>query len=407
MNLLQHLYKIFSYVFIGFIVVLITLTFGMPDFVSSSAGSGRYLAAEIGDEVLTKLELSRVKENFIRQRYEGKNLPDGFKKSIEEQLFNQLIQNKVNLILLKNIGLYPISRSKKRIMVDYLKENFPSYFTKVSHDFKKFEVEVLRRNQIGYSEFESDVVDGYASQYVLNLLEAVQSFSNPEKILLWDAKQIQISYQVSIMDQASKNKILKRKSLITEMEIQKKFKSDYLSRDKHAKLTQIKRQAIKDSLYREKKKKLEQDLLQEIRESLKKKSLRGVASHYGLRVYSINKVSLSEKLDDQKPAGAPSMAPLEKSSNFRDILTFGKINQTRVISEGGKFYLITVTRKLVPNKKNRENALQKVDALKQFLNQNAKGLSEHSDKISERYKTTITETITEIEKRKIKIKRFI
>ena len=379
----------------------------MPDFVSSSADSDRYLAAKIGDEIITKLEVNRVKENFIRQRYEGKNLPDNFKKSIEEQLFNQLIQNKINLILLKDIGLYPISRSKNRIMMNYLKENFSTYFTEASQDFEKFDKEVLRRNRLSYSELKSDVVDGYASQYALNLLEAVQSFSDPEKVLLWDAKQIQISYQISIMNRSTKKKILKRRSFITEVEIQKKFKNDYLSKDQHAKLTQIKRQAIKDSLYREKEKKLEQDLLQEIEKSLKQESLRKIASRYRLKVYSINKVSLSEKIDDQKPVGAPSMAVLETLSSFRDMLTFGKINQARVISEGKKIFLITVTKKFVPNKKNRKNALHKVEALKQFLDRNTKDLSEHSEKISGWYKTTLTEIITEIEKKKIKIKRFI
>ncbi len=378
----------------------------MPDFISSSSDSDRYLAAKIGDEILTRTQLSRAKENFIQQRFKGQSLPEHFKKQIEGQVFDQLIKNKVNLILMKKIGLYPIHRSKKYIMVKYLKEKFSSYFTETTQNFNKFNQEILLRNRISYSDLESQVVDAYASQDGLDLLDSIQYFSKPEVILFWDAEQIKISYEISVIQGKEKVKILKQRASISEANIQEKFKKDYLSKDKKAKLTSTKRQAIKNSLYKEKEKKLEQNLIEEIQKSLKNNSLRQVASQYNSKVQLIRNVNLASKLNDKKLSGLPSLTTLDESKAFRSFLASSKINKGTIIAEKNNLYLVSIINIISPKKDIGHKALQELKVFKKFLEKHKKKISDDNDKILKRYKT-ITETITELEKKRITIKRFL
>ena len=407
MKLMQNLYKVFSYLFISFIVILITLTFGMPDFISSSANPNRYLAARVGDEILTKRQLSQTRENYMRQRFKGQELPENFRKQVEDQVFDQLIQNKVRLILMKDIAFYPINRSKNQIMVNYLRENFPSYFKKTTQEFDKFDEEVLRRNQVSYSELETDVVDGYALEYGNDLFDAIQSFSDPEKFLIWDSDQIQISYQVAVLSKEEKNKILKSRVVIPEKEIQKKFKDDYLSKDKKAQLTKVKREAIQKALYKKREKEAESELLKEMKSTLKQKSIRQAASQYGIRVYNIRNVSLSSELNEKKESGAPSLDGLGRSKAFREFLTFSKENEANVIVEKSAIYFVNIAKKKVPADRQTNEALKKRELMKTLLKDHEEEFSEHTDRVSERYKAEITEMITEIQKKKVKIKRFI
>ena len=405
MKLMQNLYKVFSYLFISFIVILITLTFGMPDFISSSANPDRYLAARVGDEIITRRQLSQTRENYMRQRFKGQDLPENFRKQVEDQVFDHLIQNKVRLILMKDIAFYPIHRSKNRVMANYLMENFPSYFKKTTQEFDKFEQEVLRRNQVSYSELETDVVDGYAIQYGNDLFDAIQSFSDPEKILIWDSHQIQISYQVGVLSKEEKKKILKSRVVIPEKDIQKKFKDDYLSKDKKAQLTKVKREAIQNSLYKKREKEAESELLKEMKSILKKKSIRHAASRYGVQVHNVRDVNLSSELNEKKEDAAPSFDDLGRSKAFREFLTFSKENEANVIVEKGAIYFINILKKKVPTNRQTNGALKKRELMKTLLKDHEEEFSGHADSVSERYKAEVTEMINEIQKQRVNIKR--
>ena len=386
----------------------------MPDFISTAGEPDRYLAAKVGDEILTKSQVSRIQANYIRQYFQGENLSPEMRKQFENQIFNQLIQNKVRLLMMKEIHFFPIDRSKRRIMANYLKENFSSYFSDVSQNYEKFNNEILKRNQINYSDLEANVVDDYTSQHGQEFLRDIRLVSSPEKILRWFVSQTKISYEIAVLDQPATDALLKQRIIITQADVQKKFKKDYLSKDPKAKLTAIKREAIQNSLFNERKKKAGKELTKELENFASKNPLRSVTSKYRLKLYSILNVPLSESIDSKKPTGTPSLSNLDKSKKFQEFLAFSKEGESKVlnIKEQDTIYLIRITKKTRPYVKQKplnslNDILKQKDSMQEFLEQKKEELSDIKKNTSEKYNSKVLNISIELKKSQIKIKRFL
>ena len=412
MKILETTYKVFSYIFIGFIVILITLTFGMPDFISTAGDSNRYLAARIGDEILTRSQVSRTQANYIRQYFQGQNLSPEMRKQFENQIFDQLIQNKVRLLMMKDVHFFPIDRSKRHIMVNYLKENFSSYFSEVSQYPEKFKNEILKRNQITYDDLETNVIDDYASQHGQDLLKNIKLVSSPEKILRWLASKTKISYEIAVFDKPVKDSLIKQRIIISQADIQKKFEKDYLSKDPKVKLTQIKRQAIRNSLFKEKEKQVDKELTQEVETFASKNSLRQTIAKYRLKLHLIPEVSLTESMNSKKPSKAPPLNNLENSKKFQEFLAFSKERETKVIKIKNVIYLIRIAKKTQINVKQKSlnylrDILKKEDTIKTFLNKEKEEISSIEEDTAQKYNSSVLEASIDLKKSQIEIKRFL
>ena len=408
MNFFQRFYKVVSYLFIGFIVILITLTFGMPDFISSASDSDRYVAVKIGDEMLTRSQVARTQDNYIRQYFQGRDISPEIRKTLKDQILEQLIQNKVRLLLMKEIDLFPIARSRKRVMADYLKENFSTYFTDTYQDYEKFKQEILQRNRLSYSDLETNVVNEHITRYGHDLLSSVKLVSSPEKILRWAASETKLSYEVAVFDKATKDRVLKKRASVTQADIQKKFEKNYLAKDPNAKLTKIKKEAIRNSLVKEKEKSLNSELEQEMKNLASKNTVSRLASRYRIKFYRIQNVSLTESLDSKKPAGAPSLRDLENSKKFQEMLTFAKLNQTNIIFEKDNFFLVSITKKDQPKaSKDYLEALQKKDATKLLADKQEKKLSSIEKETLGEYSSKMLDASVKLKKSDIVIKRFL
>ena len=405
MSFFKHLYKIVSYIFIGFIVILITITFGMPDFISTSVGSDEYIAVQIDDEILTKAEVSRTRNRYFREKFPGADLPKGFREHVENQVLDQMIENKIFIMLLQDIGLYPIERSKSYIMSRYLKENFSTYFSDSIYEPEKFKKEVLRPNRISYSDLEEDVINSSSSQDIHSLFDSINLENSLEKILFWEMTQGKLSYQIAVLNNEKKKKILESRVAVTEKEIQDSFQKETVSKDSQAKLTSTKRNTIRTKLLGEKTKKIEQQWLDSLKDLVKKGSLKAAAAKYGLKIYKLLNVALSDKLDGKKPTGAPYLGDLDKARSFHEFIVSSDLNEPNVIIEKKNIYLVNIINRRKTSHIDYNKVFKEEKEFIKFIEKNKKDLTSEENDLSTKNHSTMLKGITDLQKKNSRIKR--
>ncbi len=406
MKLFTAIYKGFSYIFLSFIVALIIITFGMPDFITTSATSDRYIAARVGEEVVTRLEIDRATNNYIREYQDGKITPE-FRERIKDSVFEQLIDREILLTLLKEVALFPIDRSRDKIMAYYLKKNFSSYFSSSSHDFEKFNKEVLQANRISLNDLEKDVIDAYALNKSNDLLDSLWLSSNLEKLELWRIQNTKVSYYVAVLQESKVEQILKKNLKITEKEIQQKFKKDYVSKDPKATLTRIKIDAIKNEIFNQKKGKLKADWHKKLKQASKKKSIQEIASSYGIKSYYIQDVPLNKSLESYKPKGTPPLHTLQNSKKFRDEIFQSNPGEVRIIQENKDIYLITWVAKESAKIPSIKELIKNKDMFQKELEKRHFSISSLENELKKGNESSLRKSMTELEKEKTSIKRFM
>ena len=386
---------------------LITITFGMPDFITTSAGSDNYIAVQIDDEILTKRQVAETRSRFFRENYQGKELPQGFRDHLENQIVDQMIEREIFLMMLRDMGLYPIGRSKNHIMFPFLKENFSNYFSDTLADIEKFKKEFLQPNRISYQNFEEDVVSSSAHRDIYSLLESINFEDNPERILFWEMEQNKLSYQIGVIDKAKKEKILRSEIVVTEKEIQEGFQKDYVSKDPNAKLTPVKRQALQTKLSEQKMKEFEKQWLNDLKKLIKAKSLYAAGKKHNVKIFTLPDVSLTDKFDQKKPSGVPYLGDLEKSDSFHAFIVSSGLNEPNVIIEKDNIFLVNIIEREIGFNSDHDKIFTQEDAFLQFIEKNKEDQKSSKNKVSKSKHTDLLKGIIDYQKKNVRIKRNI
>ncbi|RME93230.1 MAG: hypothetical protein D6767_01445 [Candidatus Hydrogenedentota bacterium] len=305
-----------SYIFMGFLVILITISFGMPNFISTSATADRFISAYVGDQVITRRELVRVKNNYIRNRFGGQNLPEMQQKFLESSILEQLIFNRIMLIFAREYGFYPGAKARKRIVAKFLKKNHADYLVGSKFDFERFQREFLQPNQLTLSEYESILAQEKTLTRLDSTLRSEAPVSDYQILAELQKKETVYSVMVLAITPQKKNELLEKKVRVTPAEIYDRFKKDYLSKDKKAKLNKTKREAIEALLKNEKRPKVEKEWMDSLNQFAQAGNIASLQFAAGTQFVTIQDINLSESLNSKKPPTAPDLSSLESDDSF-------------------------------------------------------------------------------------------
>lgn len=338
----QKLYKIASYIFIGFVTLLIILMFGMPDFIGTSAGIDRGNAAKVGDHVITRSDVAKERENLARQYG---NLPQQYLKMLENQALQRIIDRKVLQIAALQSGLAPKQKATDAIVADYIKTQFPQYMTDKGYDIDAFEKEQLGRG-VTFSQIQRDVAEQKTLEYMITLLQNVAQLSYHEARDQWQMQNVKLSYELAVIDATKKNEILRNQAPVQESEIQQIFQEEYKKNNPEAQLNDLTRQAILSKLVEKNRAAYEKTFLDNLKSILQEKGIKAAAARYNVKTFSLKDISIAQSLDSQRPAGVASLKALEEAAAFRKNIFKSAINRPLMpINTASGIYLVAVTKR--------------------------------------------------------------
>ena len=313
MKLGEKVYRAITYGFIVFIVALIVLTFGMPSFMGDSAKADRFLAAKVGDEVVTRKEVQNLKTNMLKMpQFQGFASHEDF---LDRYALDYLISEKLQIKMQKDSGLYPLSDAKDVIVNRFLVKNFKEFQINNGIDYPRFRKEFMEPRRITDNDIISQVFrdSAYKNRQLFDKLESVSGYELADLNLL---KNTKISYEILVFTPDEKKKVLKNLIGITEKDIVDKFNKDYLSKDKKETLTDLKREAITQSLINEKRAKVESEWMGAIKNEAKALSLSQLSKKYGGIYVSLNNISLTDSISQSAKNNKANLQILENSPEF-------------------------------------------------------------------------------------------
>lgn len=344
----EKLFKWVSYGFMLFIVALIVLTFGMPEFIGSAADSEKHLAAKVGKEVITKKEVQNMKNYMLKMpQFQGFASQESF---LEKYALDYLISEKLQVILQKESGIYPLNDAKNSIIAQYLKDNFKEFQTNEGFDFERFDKDFLKPRRINFSAIEDQALRSrvYEFKQLLDTFEPVSPYQIED---FYTLKNTVISYEILAFSADQKKVILKNRIGITEADIQEKFKKDYLSKNKNDKLTDLKREAITQTIINDKKAKYEKDWVESLKNDIGNMNLSGIAQKHGGSYLNIPDVAISDSISQKNPNKKINLGVLENSPELQGSIktaNIGKIQGPWTLEEN--LFLVNIKSILKPEK---------------------------------------------------------
>ena len=380
MKLGEKIFKAVSYGFIVFIVGIIVLTFGMPEFMDKAGDSDKFLAAKVGSELITRKEVQNMKMNMLR-------LPQFQNFASQEEFLNRyaldyLISEKLAVISQKNNGIYPLSDAKSSLVARYLKKNFKEFQTNEGFDFTRFEKEFMKPRRIIFSDIESQVVreSVYNNRQLIEKLETVSNYEQEDSNLLKNSK---ISYEILVITPDQKKNILKNMIGITEKDIVAKFTKDYLSKDKKDTLTDLKREAITQSLITEKRAKVEKEWLTNLKKEAQSSTIDQLSKKYGGIYLFLKNIGLTESLHQAAKNEKANLNLLEESSDF--INGLAQLKTDKILGPWNiedHMYLVSLGNITKPN--NNLLAIHSTESASEIKNKNKSAADKLMDDILRR-----------------------
>lgn len=327
--------------FITIIVAIIVISFGMPDFIGSSASVDKFNVARVGDHLITKRDVSKELE-FMARRMGQETIPREYLKFMESQAIDSAISRKVFYLMSKETGFFPRSGSEAKVLADYYRKSFPDDFKNGRIDFVAIDKKL--RGQISRAELNLLALNDHSIAKAQEILNGISFSSEADLAAHLRLEKTTLSYRIALLDSGQKDKEVRKRIIVTEKEILEKFKKDYLSKDPKDLLTKIKRDSILTSIQNERKADAEKKWMDELKNLSGKSSLDVVAVKGGMKVVTIVQVPLTATLDSKKPKGAPSLLWLDDSPDFRLKRFQAPVGSVIGPLEGsGSVFFITVT----------------------------------------------------------------
>lgn len=368
-SLREKIIKLGTWLFLAFIFLIIVISFGMPDFIGTSARIDAYNAAKVGNEYLTKAEVAEYQKR-IEERMAAnlKGLDDKNRKLFEDmaksRALDEAIDRKIFTQMLRRAGYVPSSSAEPKILANLYKRQFSEYIVNGKLDMERLN-EFLSARRLTLEQVGRSMLQEYGPAKAYEMLQATAYAS--DFAILDEARFATTvsSYRIVAIDGASKDKILRAKFIPSEQQIQEKFKAEFLSKDPKAVLDQSKRDSIRATLFNERRATLEKEFLQSLSEAAKS-GLAAVAQLTQAKIINIDDVSLSADLDAKKSKefAAITLSPLAQSDTFvRQRLSANIGTVVGPVEAGGyTYYFAVAARKAIALPASSEYSKSKTSA---------------------------------------------
>ena len=349
MTLKEKIVKWVSYSFVVFLVGLIILAFGMPDFTASLPGNRTKYAAEINGEHITWRQVSRAANNLAGSMYPQGQMPPEAKAYMESMAIERLVNLKLFVLLSKEAGFYPTMNTQDIFENRYLVENYPQYITENGFDLVKFKEEVQDPARFNNQMVIESAVYQYGLRRNEMMLQSIYKTHKKETEDLYLLNNTKISYDILVINNEIKNKLIEKRAGVTEKDIREKFEKDFLANNPQDKLTKIKREGITQTLVNERRAGIEKELLEEIAKMAETATMQQLKNRYGGTLKSLKDLNLNTNLAQQWPAAPANLSLLTEDKMF--LLGTFKVKLKQAvgpINKGEALFLYSITKRVIP-----------------------------------------------------------
>ncbi|MCS6983559.1 MAG: SurA N-terminal domain-containing protein [Leptospiraceae bacterium] len=376
----EKVVQVVSGLFMGFIVLLIVIAFGMPDFITSSAEAKRSLMAQVGDLPIYPYDVGRHKEAILN-RFGQENIPDSLRSYVESQALESAIQEKLFYLLTRETRFLPRGEARQNILARFYRENLTAFMKDGKFDFAAFEATLGRQNR-SRIDFDNKVVDEAAMSTLERLLRDISFSSRFEDLDFLQLQKARIELRLLALQDSRRQELILKRVPVEEAEIQEKFRRDYLSKDPKEKLTSLKREAIVRQIQNEKKGAAEEKFLAELSRC---RTLNEVKNLVQERIIELKDISPIENWDAKKPQNYPSLIALQKSDTLLHHLFRDSKDMIRLHAAGTTYFVEILKlswpsypsgREIIEKEKKGEKAL--TDELVAELEKEKKGLRHYN-----------------------------
>ncbi|MCX7633292.1 MAG: SurA N-terminal domain-containing protein [Turneriella sp.] len=345
-SLREKIVRVGTWIFLSFIFLIIVLSFGMPDFIGTSARVDQYNAARIGNEYLTRAEVADYQKQLEERMAQNLGKLDAQNRKLFEDLaksraLEEAIERKIFTQLLSRAGFTPTSSSEPKILANFYKKQFAEFIVDGKLDTKRLN-EYLSARRMSLEQVARGFLRDYGPAKAYAMLENTNYAS--DFAVLDEARfaTTLLSYRIVAIDSSAKDKILRNRFNPTEKEIQEKFQAEFLSKDPKAVLDVAKRESIRATLFNEKRAVLEKEWFNSLSQA---RDMVQVANTTTSKFIALDNVTLPDYLVSKKGKDVQvGLMPLAQSDFFlrqRLVAPLGKV--LGPVEAGGYTYFFAIT----------------------------------------------------------------
>lgn len=237
--------KVAGYIIVGFFVLIIIISFGMPDFLSRM-GFDQNTIAKVNGETIGYMDFIRYRDTHMFGKTEDP-------KQQQRMIIERMIQEKLLVQLAKKEGIVVTEKEIKSVIRNRFSDNTGTFNETF---FKNF----LDRFHMGISDYYKYVENEIYLGKLQNMLLAGVSVSPLELVSDYRIQNAKLKIQYSFLSNQELSKRFASAIAVTDEEVDAEMKKN----PKELKDPKTDRQRIKDKLANDKLEKIKQDIAKKI-----------------------------------------------------------------------------------------------------------------------------------------------
>ncbi len=322
--------KVAGYIIVGFFVLIIIISFGMPDFLSRM-GLDQNTVAKVNDEVIGYMDFIRYRDTHMFGKTDDQ-------KQQQRMIIERMIQEKLLVQLAKKEGIIVTKKEIKSVIHNRFSDDTGSFNESL---FKNF----LDRFHMGVSDYYKYVEDEVYAGKLQNLLLAGISVSPWEIVTDYRIQNSKLKIQFSFLSNAELAKRYANDIAVTDEEIDAELKKN----QKELKDPKTDRQRIKEKLANAKLERIKQQMTKNINDlALAGRSFAEAQMVLKGAVSYSNEFKPGDLVRERDDKGR-ILYPIQESGIFQsDLFTLRQGVTSRLIPGFDGLYIFTPVVRVIP-----------------------------------------------------------
>ena len=335
--------KVAGYIIVGFFVLIIIISFGMPDFLSRM-GLDQNTVAKVNGEVIGYMDFIRYRDTHMFGKTDDQ-------KQQQRMIIERMIQEKLLVQLAKKEGIIVTKKEIKSVIHNRFSDDTGSFNESL---FKNF----LDRFHMGVSDYYKYVEDEVYAGKLQNLLLAGISVSPWEIVTDYRIQNSKLKIQFSFLSNAELAKRYANDIAVTDEEIDAELKKN----QKELKDPKTDRQRIKEKLANAKLERIKQQMTKNINDlALAGRSFAEAQMVLKGAVSYSNEFKPGDLVRERDDKGR-ILYPIQESGIFQsDLFTLRQGVTSRLIPGFDGLYIFTPVVRVIPGMQVPEKDKQSLE----------------------------------------------
>ena len=345
--------KVAGYIIVGFFVLIIIISFGMPDFLSRM-GFDQNTIAKVNGETIGYMDFIRYRDTHMFGKTEDP-------KQQQRMIIERMIQEKLLVQLAKKEGIVVTEKEIKNVIRTRFSDTTGTFNEAF---FKNF----LDRFHMGLTDYYKYVENEIYIGKLQNLLLAGVSVTPLEIVTDYRVQNTKLKIQYAFLSNQEIAKRFAADTMVTDEEVDAELKKN----PKELKDPKTDRQRIKEKLVNEKLEKIKQDIASKI-DALAANGMPFVQAQAILKgVVSYSNEFKPGDLIREKDDKGRILYPLQESKIFQsDIFSLPQGITSRCIQGFDGLYIFTPVVRVIPDANVPDKEKQMIDQNLYYTKANA------------------------------------